>query len=565
MRQRDGAQGADGAADFDEFLEISSAALGTITEISSQSGYEIQRYWKERESQALQNLFEYIGILAAILVAVALCFFYLKSRVVDRIAKATQIVTKVANGDLDATLEKRRGDLREISALNDALERFRRSLKSAHVAEVKARTDHLTGLPNRRDLEDVLSTETDSTLNILDAILYIDLDEFKPINDTFGHEVGDWVLKQVAQRLVNFNARSQNWRIGGDEFVHIVTEVENLVEIKEYAERLHQEISQPIRYRQHEIYVGASIGVAIREGLEIHAQDILSRADMAMFTAKQRPVDKVEVYLASQSKRPFDLRQRREISHAIQDCEFFPVFQPQYCIRTGKIFGFEALARWLKKDGAIATPAEFLPIIEKLQITSDLDLHILSVTLEVARKNFRPEMRLPRFSVNMSEETLASPHSRQEIVRICNEYDDIIPHLTIEVTEDALTDRSAASIRESLAAFYALGVQISMDDFGTGYGSFRHLREYSFHEVKIDKSFVQSCVQDKSSHVIIEGFISIANGLDSRVVAEGVETDEQFRIVRALGCHVTQGFLHGGFVRSDELGDVLAQDPTIAA
>ncbi|MEM9317868.1 MAG: EAL domain-containing protein [Pseudomonadota bacterium] len=542
---------------FEDFFESSTSALATISNVASFSGEEIENYWREQQQSSIRSFWltslgSALAIAAVIAVVTAV-----RGHLVRPIMSATNLLSRVADGELDATEKPATLRLSEIMALHTVVDRFRFGLRQAHAAEIEARTDHLTNLPNRRDMEEQFASEGRAFADG-DALFYVDLDEFKPINDSFGHQAGDKVLQEVANRLLRFSGDGKEvWRLGGDEFGFVVRGVHSLNAASDIAERLHQIVSAPISHHGEELFVGASIGVALHDASVLHFQDMFSRADVAMFTAKQSPTNNVEIHRDTIQNRRYSQDSRRRISAALGAGEIFPMFQPQIDLMTGEIVGFEALARWRREDGALMAPGEFIDMVEYFGALGELDLLIAERTLHTMRNLHSSNKSKPGFSINVSEESLASREIRNDFLNLFAKYQDLTPKLTVEVTENALIDRSAQAIRASLQSFAEAGISLSMDDFGTGYGSFRHLQEYKFDEIKIDRSFVSKVCLDRSSEVIISGFLDVARGLEARVVAEGVETEQQHMKLVELGCRLAQGHLFAHPVPASELNDTL--------
>ncbi|MEM6940123.1 MAG: EAL domain-containing protein [Pseudomonadota bacterium] len=540
------------------FFDLSTSALGSISNIASVAGQEIENYWRERQAASL-TAFWLTTLGSAFAIAVtAIVTIALRAHLVQPIVRATNLLARLASGELEANEEPKGLALLEIRALQQVVERFRMGLSQAKVAERDARTDHLTKLPNRRDIEELFSNGAQDTFQDGDGFFYIDLDEFKPINDSFGHSAGDAVLQQVAQRLLDFAGESHAvWRLGGDEFGLIVRGIVSPNLASHIADQLHEIVCAPIHLAGEELFVGASIGVALHNSSVLHPQDLLSRADIAMFTAKQSPTKSVEIYGDTIQTRRYGHENRREISAALANGEIFPVFQPQFNLKTGEIVGFEALARWRRSDTELMAPSEFMEMVEYFGAQGELDLLVARRTLERMREIHATGDFKPRFSINVSEGSLASREIRNGYLQLFSHFADVARLVTVEVTENALVDRSAQAIWSSLQSFAETGVSLSMDDFGTGYGSFRHLQEYEFDEIKIDRSFVAKVCFDHSSEVIVSGFLDVARGLDASVIAEGVETEEQREKLLELGCEFAQGYLFSKPVHGDLLLKVL--------
>lgn len=540
---------------FEQFFGASTEALAALADVATVTGREIENYWLSSEAASLQRVWlTALGSLMAIAVTLGVALA-VRRHLVRPIVDATSVLSRVAAGELEAENQSARLRLIEIRALHDVVEQFREGLRQAEATKRAALTDHLTGLPNRRDLEDLLSNETPAVFEEGDAFFYIDLDEFKPIDDSFGHDAGDAVLQKVAHRLIKFvGGKNEIWRLGGDDFGLVIRGLGASDIATSMAELLHEIISAPISFQCKELFVGASVGVAIQDNVTLRPRELFSRADAMMLLAKQDPANKVKVYSEAALSRRFSIESRRSITAALRKGDIFPEFQPQVDLASGAVTGFEALARWRRDDGFVMTPGEFMEMVEYFGAQGDLDLVIAEKTLELMRSVYQSTSQKPNFSINVSENSLASREVRSRYLRLFSKYEDFVENLVVEVTENALLDRSAQTIRATLQNFTEAGAKLSMDDFGTGYGSFRHLQEYKFDEIKIDRSFVSKVCFDRSSEVIISGFLAVARGLNAKVVAEGVETDMQRAKLLELGCESAQGFLFG---RSAPSADVL--------
>ncbi|MEM8796280.1 MAG: EAL domain-containing protein [Pseudomonadota bacterium] len=423
----------------------------------------------------------------------------------------------------------------EIAALSNAV-------KLLHQAHSDARTDELTELPNRRALDDQLARLRPDEY----TIALIDLDDFKPINDNFGHRAGDQALVEIANRLTAFvDDDTVVLRKGGDEFVIIRDGHFTRDTIHNWAERVATSICSPISLGNTKVIVGVSIGVARSCDVDGDAHDTLSAADAAMYCAKENAATQVELHDANRVRRTFSLQDRRMIESALERSEIRPYYQPQVCLTSGKRRGFEALARWHHPEQGVLSPAAFLPMVNELQLQRSFDIAMLRQVAAFADTLRIKGARPHRFSVNLAEETLATIDGIEELLNVFSEFPQCRDWITLEITEDVFTIRSADAIRDGLKTLFDKGLRISMDDFGTGYGSFRHLQDYKFHEMKIDRCFIEKIGVDQSSEVIIKGFVSVAEGLGADVVAEGVETAEQADFLDAIDCKTAQGYLFG--------------------
>lgn len=483
-----------------------------------------------QSSAALYNSAAYGVVLASLLVLFLSLWL---SRLIGPIAALAHAVRRISKGDLpDRLLADGRSD--EIGDLAHAVDLLRASF-------VEARTDQLTGLANRRALDDRLAADGGDY-----ALLLIDLNDFKPINDAFGHEAGDFVLSEVAQRLRRRgNGRATAFRLGGDEFALVVPHMSDAAGARALAAQAAADVHQAISFKGEQLHVGVSVGVALSSRTSGRPSDVLSAADTAMYLAKQSATHSVILYENNEKHRRYNARDRRDLEAALATGAIAPWLQPQVCLGTGQIRGFEALARWRHPHRGVLEPSAFLPIVEELQMQRAFDFAMTRHALSFIRDSFEMGAEPTKVAVNISEQTLSRPESVEQLLCLLDDFRPFLQYFTLEITEDVFVARSAEAIRRALEQLFKVGVHISMDDFGTGYGSFRHLQEWDFHELKIDRSFVQNIGLDRSSEVIIQSFISLSKGLGARTVAEGVETDFQLDFLRKNGCDLGQGYLFG--------------------
>lgn len=472
---------------------------------------------------------------AVFVAATALLVWFILARLLAPLTHLSDAVRRFSVGDqVDCGTYTARDD--EIGELARAVDLLQQTHREAH-------TDTLTGLPNRRALDDAVSrASSDGAF----AVLLVDLDSFKPINDRFGHAAGDIVLQTVAARLVTaMDGRAEVFRIGGDEFAVIARGLSDRAEAARIGEALADDACAPFNLHGEEAFVGVSVGVALSTEVAGGPTDVLSAADAAMYSVKADIANRVSVFDPNGVRRRYCARERRELENAIDALQFEPWFQPQICLATDRLIGFEALARWRHPTQGLLSPGAFMPSLDNLNLQSQFDLAILRQSLRTLGE-WRAVFDQPvRLSINVAEATLALKEAADDLFWTLNEHEHLLDQVTIEITEDVFTARSADAIRRTLEGLFDLGVRLSMDDFGTGYGSFRHLQEYKFDELKIDRRFVAAIGRDKSSEVLIKGFLSIAEGLNSEVVAEGVETNEQLEFLKGLNCSVGQGYLFG--------------------
>ncbi len=417
-------------------------------------------------------------------------------------------------------------------------------LRMAHQAD----HDPLTGLRTRRrverDLEPVLRQSAASGRHV--GAVIIDLDRFKDVNDTLGHEAGDRVLVQMASRLIDFGHAVVTGRLAGDEFVVIVGGVKDHGHLAEVAATLADTITAPMQLADRELYFGVNIGTALSVDMERGpnaAANLLRAADTAMYRAKARGRNSIVAY--DEGLRA-DVGRRVQISswlnHAVDRGEISVSYQPQFRCADGRQVGVESLMRWHHPEGGDISPAEFIAIAEESGAILPMGAWVLTQACLQAAK-WTPLSR-PDFSVavNLSPHQLTDP-GLLEIVRNALDQSRLpATSLTLEVTEGALIDDPDAAA-DALGRLRSLGIRISLDDFGTGYSSLAYLARFPVDELKVDRVFVRDIEHDPRTRALAEGIVRIGHALGMRVLAEGVETPGQLRILTAAGCDYYQGFI----------------------
>jgi diguanylate cyclase (GGDEF)-like protein len=436
--------------------------------------------------------------------------------------------------------------------------------------EESQRLDPLTGLLNRpafdRALHVMLEGRAAGAGEI--AVFLVDLDSFKPINDTYSHAAGDQVLIESARRLRSgVGEMGIVGRLGGDEFVCAVHDLSGTDAAMEFAATLSATISHPIGWQQRELKIAASIGVAMTgngpPAPPATVPALCSAADQAMFASKSSP-SKGPVLYQEQLFAPRMTPDNKQILvDSIANETIMPFYQPKIHLPTGQIIGFEALARWTHPVLGTRYPSEFLEQINEMGLQGDF---MTSMTTQVVRdieamleRGFDPG----QVSVNVPEVALATHSGRQDLHRILAASPTAAQHVTLEITEDVFIARAADAIQASIASFRDLGVRISLDDFGTGFASFHHLRQLDFDELKIDTSFVAGLGHDLTSEVLVRGFLNIASGIGVSVIAEGVETQAQSQELINMGCVAAQGYLFSPAVPLAQATELLTHQKSV--
>jgi len=405
----------------------------------------------------------------------------------------------------------------------------------------QAHFDPLTQLPNRLLFRDRLAQELASMSNtpMRGALLYIDLDHFKKVNDSLGHAAGDQLLSIVAQRLRSCVKEGDTVaRLGGDEFTVILRHVTDAAAASAVAERIIASMHMPVRLGGRDHTVRASIGVTLFPDDGVQLDELLRNADLAMYRAKDMGRGTAVFFNTKMTTRGGRVADSG-LYRALKRREFSLYFQPQYSVADGSLRGVEALLRWQKpRDGLIAS-ADFIPAAEESGLIVDLGGWVLEAACTQIAQWREMGVPVPRVAVNLSVQQLRDPGLLPELRRLLERFRIQPAQLEFEVNEAALTDGDSQACIEDLSA---LGVGLTLDDFGTGHTALANLRRYPVGTVKIDRSFVEELTVSAPAAALASTVIVMAHGLDKRVVAEGVETIEQLDFLRERGCDVAQGY-----------------------
>ena len=405
--------------------------------------------------------------------------------------------------------------------------------------------DTLTGLPNRAWLMQRLQYLT--TQKYLYAVLFSDLDRFKVINDSLGHLVGDELLKQATCRLKSsLPARATLARFGGDEFVILFEDIENLEEATNLADQIQLELELPFKLFDYELFVSISIGITLSTKSYQQPEDILRDADIAMYQAKHKGRGRYDVFNpVTREAAIARLELENDLRRGIDREEFCIYYQPIFCLQTDKICGFEALVRWNHPSGKLISPLKFIPIAEEIGLINDLGWLILRQSLnqmQVWYQHFRDRIDcFPWINVNISPIQLKQINFAQDVKQILEDSGLSSNFLKLEITESCLLE-SADSEASTLKQLQSLEIKLCIDDFGTGYSSLSRLHELPIDTLKIDRAFVKK-LETNAENSIVSTIINLAHGLNMDVVAEGIETEEQKQILRSLSCDFGQGYL----------------------
>lgn len=413
-------------------------------------------------------------------------------------------------------------------------------------ARHQALHDGLTGLPNRALFVDRLAKSL-ARIRRADqrvAVLFLDIDHFKVVNDSLGHSVGDRILVEVADRLRRLvRAGDTVARFGGDEFTVLLDPLGPYDDAVAIAERIREAVSRATRVDGAELQPTVSIGVAVAGSGSANAETLLRDADAAMYQAKEKGRDNVAVFDDTMRDRVIHrLQTEMDLPRAIVENELFMHYQPIVSVADGTVVGLEALVRWRHPDLGEIPPDEFIPVAELSGLIGDIDRWVMRrVMLECARAHRSRGPKAPWYACNISARTIASPGLAGRVAETLEETGAPAEMIRLEITESALMGDMEHSITV-LEALRDLGVGISVDDFGTGYSSLAYLRRLPATTLKIDGSFIATIERDGRNRAIVESLVNLAATLQMDAVAEGVETPRQLEILAAMGCPMAQGF-----------------------
>ena len=436
-------------------------------------------------------------------------------------------------------------------SFRDVTDRVRAEARNRH----NAYHDSLTQLPNRPLFQDRLAQAVGlarrAGSNV--ALLLLDLDRFKTINDTLGHGAGDTLLIEVARRL---KARKREGdtiaRLGGDEFVLVAADLRYKEDAAIVADQLLEVLRPPIRIADHDLYVSASIGIAIFPDDGDEGAALMKSADLALYRAKELGRNNYQVFDPQLNRRAMErLVMERDLRRALHDDEFVLHYQPQFDLKTGELRGVEALVRW-KQGPDIVSPAKFIPIAEECGLIVPLGRWVLKeATRQCAEFNRRRAVPL-RICVNVSALQIQHPDFAKEVSQLLDEAGLPPKQLVVELTESALMQKPEQG-SYGMEQLNQMGVGIAMDDFGTGHSSLNYVSVLPISMIKIDRSFVENCAKRETDAAILAAIVTMGHALGLKVLAEGVETEKQARVLRAQGCDEVQGFLYGRPVSAEHL------------
>ena len=442
-----------------------------------------------------------------------------------------------------------------LTVARDVTEQKRTEQRMAYLANY----DHLTGLPNRALFRDRLESAMlrAQRSERLVGLLYLDLDRFKQVNDSLGHQAGDQLLKQVADRLQRCVRRTDTVahpdvpqdaadstvaRLGGDEFTLVLEDIKHIDEISRIAQRIITSLGVPFNLEGHQIFVGASIGITVYPFDDIDLDNLIRNADAAMYQAKAQGRNNFQYYTDDLNANAEErLWLESELRQALERNQFELVYQPKLNLRSNRISGVEALLRWRSPEKGLVSPVEFIPLLEETGLIVPVGAWVLQTACKQAAAWAHDGLDLT-MAVNLSPRQFHDDDLTDVIQDALDHSGLPATLLELEVTESLLMEDSTRS-QTALAGIKQMGIHISVDDFGTGYSSLAYLKRFPLDTLKIDRAFVKEVGIDQDDTAIVRAVIALARSLRLTVVAEGVETQDQLEFLRDTLCEQAQGYL----------------------
>lgn len=446
-----------------------------------------------------------------------------------------------------------------ILAFNDITDQLDNEKRLQDIAE----KDQLTGLTNRAFFNDRVGIALQGIERFGNvALMFLDLDEFKQINDTYGHQAGDSLLREVGIRLKQSVRKADTIaRIGGDEFTILLTNIEHVGAVTAVAEKLIASFNKPFMIGQNSFHITCSIGIVVAETGRVEQKVLLKQADIALYNAKEAGRNQYKFYTAELDAGVDVYMQLKKSLKETCDEDFHIVFQPQVDARSNAIVGLEALARWTGSTVGIIGPDVFMKIIENSGLINDFSEWLFeSIFKQVKQWNQRFQLcEQVSISINLSAKQFRNRDLAETIHQACLSYSIDPRHIILEMTETAIIEDPELALA-TLNSLRDMGFELSLDDFGTGYSSLVYLRDMPFQSVKIDKTFIQDVLGDQDDAEIVSAIIDLSNKLKMKVIAEGVNSEGIKEWLLRNNCHIHQGFYFHRPVLADEIDSLFALD-----
>lgn len=430
--------------------------------------------------------------------------------------------------------------------------------------ERQSMLDSLTGLPNNAMMKHELNKEIACVGRVHNqiALFFMDLDEFRRVNDTWGYVEGDELLQNVAKRLTeNIRAVDTVFRYGGDEFLILLRGISDEDVVRHMVHKIFKALQEPIVLTNHKLVVTTSIGVALCDTPNLTADDLIKHAELAMYHGKKAGRSNYRMFnydMLAQANNRMMIEQ--DISVAISENQLSLYLQPIIELSTGKLRGFEALIRWHHPELGLIMPGNFIPEIEDSDATIDVGNFVINTGLNIIKRMQAIGWNDLYLSVNISAKHWLAPGLTELISNSLTQYDVSPSSLVLELTEESvIAIDQIDQAREVFQSLKALGVKVAIDDFGTGYSSLNYLKNLPFDIVKIDRSFTKGVKENSVDPHIVNTMVDLAHNLELRVIAEGIETEEQAEFMKNAGCELCQGFLYSKPITEEEVSDIILQ------
>jgi len=428
--------------------------------------------------------------------------------------------------------------------------------KQKDILQHQAHHDALTGLPNRFLFSDRLeqSIEKAKRHNSVVALFFIDLDHFKEINDSLGHEVGDKVLQEATLRLqTSIRDEDTLARLGGDEFTVLLEDLKQGQNASNIAKKILENLEKPIYIDEHELYISSSIGISLYPDDGVTAQDLLKFADSAMYKAKDEGRNNYQFYSSEMTELAFErVVMETGIRSAIQNEEFVVYYQVQIDGRDNTLVGMEALVRWNHPIMGIVPPSKFIPLAESTGLIIDIDNFVMKTAMKQIATWYKEGLNPGVLAMNLAVKQLERKGFIEDFKVMMQDSECKAKWIELEVTEDQIMKNPEKAIK-ILDKISDMGIELAVDDFGTGYSSLSYLKKLPITKLKIDQSFVRDLPDDEEDTAITKAVIALAKGLNLNIIAEGVETKEQRDFLVKNGCANIQGYYYSKPIVASEL------------